>query len=219
MATSNKIETLQLNDWVLKYRQPPGGKARNVFLLVHGWTGNEDLMWVFASRLPEDALLIAPRAPYPSELGGFSWVERKSGELPWLDDFRFPVELVQMLLNDLSGRFVGDFSQIDLVGFSQGGALALAFAMLNPARVKRVAGLATFLPEKSDDLIARKPLVGKPVFLGHGTEDEIVPVELARNAVRQLQAAGADVSYCETETGHKLGADCFNAYAAFFERE
>ncbi len=219
MATSNKIETLQLNDWVLKYRQPLGGEARKVFLLVHGWTGDEDSMWVFASRLPEDALLIAPRAPYPSEIGGFSWVERKSGELPWLDDFRFPVELVQMLLNDLSGRFVGDFSQIDLVGFSQGGALALAFAMLNPARVKRVAGLATFLPEKSDDLISRKPLVGKSIFMGHGTEDDIVPVELARDAVRQLQAAGADVSYCETEVGHKLGADCFNAYAAFFKHE
>jgi phospholipase/carboxylesterase len=219
VATSNKIETLQLHDWVLKYRQSLGGEARKVFLLVHGWTGDEDSMWVFASRLPEDALLIAPRAPYPSEQGGFSWVERKSGELPWLDDFRFSVELVQMLLNDLSGRFAGDFSKINLVGFSQGGALALAFAMLNPARVNRLAGLATFLPEKSDDLIARKPLVGKPVFIGHGTQDDIVPVELARNAVRQLQAAGADVSYCETETGHKLGVDCFNAYAAFFERE
>jgi phospholipase/carboxylesterase len=219
VATSDNIETLQLNDWVLKYRQPQEGRPQRVFLLVHGWTGDEDSMWVFASRLPEDALLIAPRAPYPSELGGFSWVERKSGELPWLDDFRFPVELVQMLLNDLAGRFDADFSRVNLAGFSQGGALALSFAMLNPARVERVAGLATFLPEKSESLVARKPLVGKSIFLGHGTEDDIVSVELARSAVRQLQAAGADVSYCETEVGHKLGADCFNAFAAFFEHE
>jgi phospholipase/carboxylesterase len=211
----DKIYFLEMNNWALQIRQPEGN-GKEVFLLLHGWTGDEKSMWIFEKRLPKNAWLVAPRAPYPSPAGGYSWVERKSGELPWLDDFRFPVELLQMLLNDLVDRIEVDLSIINLVGFSQGGALALSFGMFNPARVNKIAGLATFLPLKSTDWLARRPLEGKQIFLGHGSQDDIVSVMLARKAARMLHDGGADIVYCETDVGHKLGSDCFNAFEAFF---
>ena len=57
------IETLQIGDWHLKVRRPLGEGPFPVIGMLHGWTGDEDLMWVFARRLPPNALLIAPRWP------------------------------------------------------------------------------------------------------------------------------------------------------------
>jgi dipeptidyl aminopeptidase/acylaminoacyl peptidase len=36
-----------------------------------------------------------------------------------------------------------------------------------------------------------------PVFVAHGTDDRIVPVEQSRKLIDRLRAAGADVDYLE----------------------
>jgi phospholipase/carboxylesterase len=214
---NSEVQSLQINDRVLTFRQPEGDGPFSVMLLNHGWTGNETSMWVFTSKLPRDVLMIAPRAPFKSPLGGYSWVEHKSGEWPWLGDFRHAIDAILGLLSLLPGHFNADFSRVDLVGFSQGGALSYALALLHPDRVDRVAGLASFMPERCEQLLDEEPLAGKSVFVGHGTQDQLVPIERARKSVQQLQQAGADVSYCETDVGHKLGADCFNALQVFYQ--
>jgi len=213
---SEAPQTLQIDSWTLKVQPPQESTTGPIFLLIHGWTGDENAMWVFASRLPQNAWMIAPRAPHPSPLGGYSWAKHKSGEWPWLADFRPSVEALLDLLETLPEHIDVDVSKVNLVGFSQGGTLAYSLALLHPERVAKVAGLASFLPERCQEVITKQPLAGTPIFVGHGTLDELVPVEMAHQAVEGLRQAGAQVSYCETEVGHKLGADCFNALEAFF---
>ena len=65
-------QLIEFEDWVLRIR-PTTHKPARLLLLLHGFTGDENSMWVFASRLPQNSWLAAPRAPYPSPLGGFSW--------------------------------------------------------------------------------------------------------------------------------------------------
>jgi phospholipase/carboxylesterase len=101
-----------------------------------------------------------------------------------------------------------------MVGFSQGAAFSYAFALDNPQRVDRLASLAGFLPSEADHLA---PLSSIPIFVAHGTEDETVPVCMARSARSSLEAAGVKVTYCESETGHKLGANCAKQLRKFFE--
>jgi predicted esterase len=45
-----------------------------------------------------------------------------------------------------------------------------------------------------------------------------VPIALGRRAVEILELAGASVTYCEDEVGHKLSASCFRGLEAFFSR-
>jgi phospholipase/carboxylesterase len=80
-----------------------------------------------------------------------------------------------------------------------------------------LAGLAGFLPEGSADWVGSRRLDGLPVFIAHGAQDELVPVVRARQAVETLQQAGAQVTYCEDDVGHKLSANCFRALQAFYE--
>lgn len=174
-------------------------------------------MWVFASKLPGDALLVAPRGLHPAPLGGYSWHEYKGKPWAWVDDFRPAAEILVDLIARMNFT-TSNLENLRLLGFSQGAALAFTFCLLNPGRVRAVAALSGYLPDGFSAMNQNQPLAGLPVFMAHGTKDRLVPVERARKSVRILQQRGAQVSYCEDEVGHKLSADCFRAMQAFFVR-
>jgi phospholipase/carboxylesterase len=211
-------EIVRIKNWVIRLRKPSGRGPYPVLVMLHGWTGDENSMWVFTSRLPSDYMLIAPRALYPSALGGFSWVPSQYQPAPGIDDFQLAIRELNDLLNP--DHFPeGDFNKIRLMGFSQGTALLYAYAFLQPDRVVSLAGLSGFLPAGTELLAGARPLAGKAAFVAHGTFDELVSVERARHAVDVLEQAGARVSYCEDEVGHKLSASCFRGLEGFFLRE
>jgi phospholipase/carboxylesterase len=216
----NSLKDLQLDGWTLKVREPQDTEAPHpVVFLIHGWTGDERSMWVFAQRLPKQALLIAPRATYASKhenLAGFSWVENRAGQFSELPAFEPALSSFEGLLGKLAEQYAtADFAKFSLMGFSQGSAFSFALALRHPERVSRLAALAGFLPAGGESQLAR--LAGKPIFIAHGTQDETVPVSKAREAQAALQAAGASVRYCESDTGHKLGANCARELQEFFD--
>lgn len=211
-------KTIELEDFTIRLRTPPGSGPHPVVLLLHGWTGDEDVMWVFADKLPKESMILAPRGLYPAPMGGYSWHPHRDGSWPWIDDFRPAVEaLLQVLVPESFPE--ADFTQLRLMGFSQGAALAYTFSLLYPVRVMAIAGLSGFLPDGSEALARNQPLKGKPIFVAHGSQDETVPVGRARQAVEVLEAAGAKVTYCEDDVGHKLSAKCFRALETFFKSE
>lgn len=214
---SNPIQTLEINEWVLKLRLPDEDKNAPVILLLHGWTGDENSMWVFTNHLSEKALLVAPRALFPSShenKQGFSWVEDVSIKYPQIEAFSTCLTSLIELMTGLEEKFSVDFSGFDVVGFSQGAALAAALLLSFPEKVRRLGMLSGFLPEAVSP--SASDLAGKRIFIGHGSRDEIVPRSKAEDAYVFFQAAGADVDFCLTEVGHKLGSECFRAFNRFF---
>lgn len=209
-------QILEINEWVLRYRNPTGEPRYPVLLMLHGWTGDEDAMWVFESRMPKDHLIIAPRGFFPTPWGGYGWHEHKSSAWPWVDDFRQAIDNLLRLLT-IENFPEGDFTKLSVVGFSQGAALGYTFALLYPERVAAVAGLSGFLPNGILAVIREHPLDNMPVFVTHGTRDQLVPVERARNSVELLEEAGGNVAYCEDEVGHKLSVGCFQGLEHFFK--
>jgi phospholipase/carboxylesterase len=207
----------KIGGWTIRQRRPPGEGPFPLILLLHGWTGDENAMWVFASRLPKNAFLVAPRGLYKTPLGGYGWHEHKGKIWPWVDDFQPAIEALQELINE--EHFPeASLEKIDLVGFSQGAACGFALALLKPKNIGMLAGLSGFLPDGASALARNKPLVGKRVFIAHGIKDELVPVDKARNAVKVLENAGASVVYCEDDVGHKLSTSCFGGLKSFFSR-
>ncbi len=201
-------------DWVYRTTQPEGSGPYAVILLLHGWTGDENSMWVFTSRLPDKRLLIAPRGLYPAPQGGYAWHAVLNG-WPRLEHFYPAVEALDEWLTQ--ARFpAADFSELHLVGFSQGAALAYAFTLSHPERVASLSALSGFLPEGILLERSSRRLTGLPVFITHGTKDVLVPVDRARKAVETFDLAGAEVTYCEHDVGHKLNASCFRGLEVFF---
>lgn len=207
--------TETISDLIVRVRIPTQDGKYPVLLLLHGWTGDESSMWIFESRLPHDNIIIAPRGIYPSSLGGYGWQKSDGDRWPDMNDFTPAVNSIVELISD-EELVQADFSRLYLVGFSQGAALAYAIAIKYPDRVSAIAALSGFLPNNVESSIENADLNGLPIYITHGSQDDLVPVDKARFAVETLTQAGAKVSYCEEEVGHKLSATCFNGMESFF---
>jgi len=214
------LQQLEIGNILLRARLPSGDGQQPVFVMLHGWTGDETSMWIFAARLPANALLLAPRGLYESPMGGYSWYPRLEHTWPEIDDFEPAISALARLLSsaDFSLHFPhGDISQLRLLGFSQGAALAYSFALRQALPLQALAALSGFAPDGVANLVDGRPLDRLPVFIAHGERDQLVPIARARQSVEILQQAGAVVSYCEHDAGHKLNAACFRSLQIFFQ--
>lgn len=223
MPAPSDTQLIAFDGWTLRVRPGTPGMPR-LFLLLHGWTGDENSMWVFTRNLSSDYWMIAPRAPHLTNPSGYSWrpmrAESEPGSTqhswPSLDDLRPAVHALIPMVDAYAARNQIEAGQFDVMGFSQGAALTCALALLYPGRIRRAAVLSGFIPPESDALVAERPLVEKPFFVAHGTTDDMVAVEHARQSVRILQAAGANVTFCEDSVGHKVGLKCMRGLEEFF---
>ena len=68
MHVQSETELLSFHDWTLRMRAASEGPAR-LLLLVHGWTGDENSMWVFVRNFPARYWIVAPRARATSQIG------------------------------------------------------------------------------------------------------------------------------------------------------
>ena len=212
------IKTISINNWVMRIQRPAGSGSFPVLLMLHGWTGDENSMWIFSQNLLKGTLLIAPRGIYKTKVTGYSWHPEITKSWPRISDF---MPAVEALTSMISGNNFpdGDFSELHIIGFSQGAALAYTIACVYPSQVASLAVLSGFLPDGATAILTPGRLNGLPVFIAHGTEDDLVPVERARTSVGLLQDAGANVIYCEDEVGHKLSSKCLRALEAFYNKE
>jgi phospholipase/carboxylesterase len=185
--------------------------------MLHGFTGDENSMWVFARDLPAHYSIIAPRAPHTATPTGYSWRPLQADDFgkPSLEQLRPAAEALIRLVDayQLSAKI--ETRVFDVMGFSQGAAMSNLLTFLYPERIRKTGILAGFVPGKLDELIATRPLEGKPFFVAHGTKDETIPVDRARASVEILEQAGARVTYCEDEVGHKVSLNCLRALKDF----
>lgn len=217
MPSDNKTYTTYLNGWVLRIRPPVRPAEARLLLMIHGWTGDENSMWVFARDIPDGYAILAPRGPVKAPQG-YGWVDISDGDPA--GEFEAYAAAGEQLLNEVQQWCaylqIPSSSRLDLMGFSQGAALAYAMAIHSPHRVRKIAGLSGFLPAGARQAIRPGSLAGVQIFVAHGARDEIIPVQQAQEALKVLSQAGADVSYCEEEVGHKLGTACYTGLRGFF---
>ena len=218
MPDQNNTSLITFKDWTLRVRESTHPSPR-LLLLIHGLTGDENSMWVFTRDLPSQYWLVAPRAPYPSQMvqGGYSWypsrMERE--DLPSLEQLKPAAETLIRLVDEYSASVGLDATTFDVLGFSQGAAVSSLLAFLYPQRIGKLGILAGFVPSGLDGLVSRRPLEGKPFFVAHGTRDERVNIERARASMELLERAGAKITYCEDEVGHKVSLNCLRALKKF----
>jgi phospholipase/carboxylesterase len=217
VPTVTEIQPLTFKNWIFRLR-PAQAEPVRLLILIHGWMGDENSMWVLARKLSPNYTILAPRGIYPVAEGGFSWREIRPGS--WgkatIEDLRPAAKALLAFIDDWSTASGIDAGQFGLIGFSQGAALAYTMALIHPERVKKFAAVSGFIPENGENLLASKLYSGKSIFITHGRQDHLIPVEQARRAVKMQKRAGAQVTYCESETGHKVSRDCLKAMELFF---
>lgn len=216
MISSGSLPTPELlhdptSDLVYRLR-PATRSGTPSFLLLHGFGGDEDVLWVIESALPRGGLVASPRGLFSAEGGGYAWVDGHLGPGDSLDDFDPARQALKRWIGSLAAQNAMAPDETYVIGFSQGSALAFSVSALGDFEPGGLAALAAYLPQ--GDLSGLK---GLPIFWSHGTQDDKVPIDRARSDVQRLRAVGADVDYCESDSGHKVGIECMRALKAWLK--
>jgi phospholipase/carboxylesterase len=92
-----------------------------------------------------------------------------------------------------------------LAGFSQGGAMALHTGLRHAEGLAGILALSCFLPV-ADTLAAEASPANRdvPIFMAHGTRDDIIPLARARRARDVLQGLGYGVQWHEYPMPHSV---------------
>ncbi|PWN45248.1 Phospholipase/carboxylesterase [Ceraceosorus guamensis] len=77
-------------------------------------------------------------------------------------------------------------------GFSQGGAIGLLCGLTHPKPVAGIVGLSTWLPLRAKMVAPYLTSHARniPIFLGHGTADQVVKYEYGQRSAKFLRAGG-----------------------------
>lgn len=98
--------------------------------------------------------------------------------------------------------------RIVLAGFSQGGAIALHTALRHPHALAGVLALSTYLP-----LMAQLPSEAHPanqhlpIFMAHGTFDNVISIEVCQISVKWLKQHNYAVTWREYSMVHSVCAE------------
>lgn len=159
-------------------------------VFLHGYGSNEDDMAGLARRAGLSGEWLGYRAPITLRKGRYAWfhVDFSSTERRYSD------EEVHAAAARVIAALEHEKTPVTLAGFSQGGMLSLYVGLKRPDLVSRVIVFSGPgpLPEdvKSSHL---------PVFMSHGTADQVIDIGRARVVAERLSKMGVDLEYVEIE--------------------
>jgi phospholipase/carboxylesterase len=190
--------------------------ARAAAILVHGRGASaQDILSLGAEYDQDDIAYLAPQAPngtwYP-----YSFLAPLAQNEPHLSN---ALGVVAAAFDHLAREGFAP-ERVALVGFSQGGCLALEYAARNAKRYGAVAGLSAGLigpPGTPRDY--KGSLAGTPVFLGCSDVDGHVPLARVHESRDVLGTLGAQVDErIYPRMGHTVNEDEVAAVAALLKR-
>jgi phospholipase/carboxylesterase len=190
---------------------PEAGPGAPLVVLLHGRGADETDLAGLAPSLPMPAIAVFPRAPFPSAPWGYgpgwAWYRFIGGARPDPETFEEGQRALAGFLDGLVSTLPIQPGPMVLGGFSQGGTMALGYALRNPGRVAAVLNFSGFLPEHPSVRATRETVAGTAFFWGHGSEDASIPLAVAEPGRAALRRAGARLTAPTYRMGHGIGPD------------
>lgn len=189
-----------------------------LLVLLHGYGSNEADLFGLAPYLDERCAIVSARGPLTLSPGAYAWfriafvggwTEAAGDEsTPFSVDVAGADESCRLLIQfieDAARAYDADPQRVFLLGFSQGASMALRVLLSAPRTVAGVAAMSGFLlPTEDFSPAQRAALAGKPVILTHGTDDDIVPIALGRQARDALSALPLALTWREYPMRHQI---------------
>jgi len=152
---------------------------RPLLIVLHGYGSHEGDLFSLSPHFPLEPVIAAVRAPLPVG-GGWAWFPISDPGNP----ADTAVDAATTAVLDWLDGLTDPPTSVGLLGFSQGGAMALQLLRQAPDRFTfavQLSGFAASASNPGDAALAERRL---PVFWGRGTADPIIPA----SAVSRTQA-------------------------------
>ena len=193
-----------------------GADPKGIIIWMHGLGAD---CWDFVSivkelGLPADLPLrfIFPQAPSrPITINNGQvmpgWYDISMAELQRKPD-EAGVRQSQASIDALIAREIGRgvaADKIILAGFSQGGAIALQTGLRYREALGGIMALSTYLTLE-DSLAAEATAANNniPIFMAHGTEDQVIPLTLAQSSRAKMAARDYKIEWHEYPMPHSV---------------
>lgn len=206
-------------------KEPKVKKDKNpLLLLLHGYGSNEEDLFSFATELPDEYFVVSARAPYDLMYNSYAWYainfDADSTKFSDVEQGKLSRDLVLKFIDELIENYPIDKEKVTLIGFSQGCILSYSIAVSYPDKVQRVVAMSGYFNEemavknfKQNDLSKLK------IFASHGSVDQVVPVDWARNSIPILKNLGIDIVYKEYPVGHGVAPQNFQDLKNWLENK
>ena len=189
----------------------PSENCTHRLILLHGWGADAEDLIPFGKSLVHSLSinieLVSLNAPQAHPEGiGRQWY----GLFPpqW-DEANNAVNALGIRLNKLASSKI-PLEKTVLMGFSQGGAMALATGINLP-----LAGLIGCSAYPHPSLMPKQTCAS--VFLSHGRQDEVVPMEASKKLFDLFQQNSIPVKLNLFEGGHEISNESHESIKAFLE--
>lgn len=189
----------------------------------HGWS---DMVPALGLPTALRARFLFPHAPeMPVTINGgyvmpawYDLYDADFGSRADLDGMRASQERVEHLIARERSSGIAA-SRIVVGGFSQGGAVALYAGLRHPERLAGIVALSAYLVDpQSLPQEAAAANKATPVFMGHGTEDEVVPHAWGDSSRQLLASAGWPVEWHAYRMPHSAVLEELRDLGAFLTR-
>ncbi|MGV9003793.1 alpha/beta hydrolase [Flavobacterium sp.] len=197
-------------------REPKVKKDKNpLLLLLHGYGSNEEDLFSFANELPDEYYVISARAPYDLMYNSFAWYainfDADENKFSDIEEAQSSRVLIATFIDEVVANYAIDENDVTLIGFSQGSILSYAVALSYPQKVQRVVAMSGYLnTDMADKKYTRNDFSNLKIFASHGTVDQVIPVDWARNSIPKIKALGIAIVYKEYPVGHGVAPQNFS---------
>ncbi|HEY0219360.1 MAG TPA: PHB depolymerase family esterase [Afipia sp.] len=168
-------------------------------ILLHGRGADEKDLIGLWSKLPQNFVVVSPRAPFANDFGGYRWYEGKveSGKMDGdQGQVRVSHAAVDSLADDVIKRTNADPKKIFLAGFSQGAVMVYQVALQEPGRFRGAAVLSgSIFPSEQAVISAKTDRTHDAFFVAHGTADDRIAYSYATEAKDILAALAVPTEF------------------------
>ena len=194
----------------------PSSLANNAPLLImcHGYGSDENDLFSFASELPEELMIISLRAPYAMQPYGNAWyaINFDAEKGKWSDNEQAikSRDLIAKFIDEACDAYPVNKDNVTLLGFSQGTILSYAVALTYPEKIKNIVALSGYInPDIIPETFDKTKLSHLDFYCSHGSVDQVIPVEWARQSPIFLESLNVKHQYSEFPVGHGVAPQNF----------
>ena len=205
-----------VNELNVKEKIPSSGSVKKIVIFLHGYGADGADLFSLSEPLSEqlpDCFFASPDAPRKCGASpfGYEWFP-----IPDIDGSTIPdmmqalassEKLIIKLIDDYKNRFGLDYSDIILLGFSQGCMISLNIGLRQLNDLGGIVGISgrLLMPESLEE---NKKEGYPPVILIHGDADDVVPISLMHDAEKALNKLNVNYStHVSKNIGHGIAPD------------
>ncbi|CAH8283765.1 phospholipase/carboxylesterase [Mariniflexile fucanivorans] len=185
-----------------------------LLIMMHGYGSDENDLFSFSSELPEELFIISVRAPYPMQPYGNAWYainfDQEQGKWNDNEQAKESLDLIAKFIDEAIAEYPVNKNNVTLLGFSQGSILGYGVALTYPEKIKNIIALSGYINKDIlPDDIKTKDYSNLDFYCSHGSVDQVIPVEWARQTAPFLNSLNIKNKYAEFPVGHGVAPQNF----------